>query len=295
MEEITGNFWNEKQNRSFLWNTNDQRWIRKKVGAIFYEIIFRKMKSFLFFTFSFWMITTNSQIVNIESQRIQNDSNYRIVNLDGNFSSQLNNHRTFMDYHLGGLIQFKSQDRKNMLLLLINSDRSIADDNDMNNANLLHLRFSHKILPNIKVESFYQIQSNKLLDLKNRQLLGAGLRFKFLASGRCNLYLGSLYMFELESTLEHTIPIAYHRLSNYFSVSIKSIKSNIEFTNIVYYQPLLQKFSDFRLSDQMSLLIPISNRIVFTSNIMCYLDKRPPSDVAPYTYQISHGFRYNFK
>ncbi|MEY4329829.1 MAG: hypothetical protein RL609_577 [Bacteroidota bacterium] len=253
------------------------------------------MKCIVFITFLFWSITFQAQIVNIESQRIQSDSNYRIVNLDGNFSSQLNNQRTLMDYHLGGLIQFKSKDSKNMWLLLINGDRSIADGNDMSNANLLHLRYSHKILPKIKVESFYQIQSNKLLDLKNRQLLGAGLRFKFLASGRCNLYLGSLYMFELESTLEHTTPIGYHRLSNYFSVSIKSIKSNIEFTNIVYYQPLLQNFSDFRLSGQMNLLIPISNRIVFTSNVMCYLDKRPPLDVAPYTYQISHGFRYNFK
>jgi hypothetical protein len=96
------------------------------------------------------------QIVNIENQRVQNDTVRKVFNVESSFSSQRNNELTLTEWHLGCVSQIKSKNSKDMLLFLLNNDKSIADKTVMNNASLAHVRCSHKIHPNIKMEAFYK-------------------------------------------------------------------------------------------------------------------------------------------
>lgn len=253
------------------------------------------MKNFgLIGLFMFLVSSSFAQIINIENQRIQNDTVRKVFNVESNFATQRNNELTLTEWHIGLVSQVKLKNTKDMLLLLFNNDKSIADKTVMNNASLAHIRCSHKLNPKIKVEAFYQIQTNELLALRQRQLLGSGFRFKLLDKPNFKMYLGTLYMYELESTtLQHELK-SYHRNSNYFVISGKLDHSKIEFSNVVYYQPLFANFNDFRFTEQFALSIPLSKHIFLTTNLTTYLDTTPPEGVSKYTYAISQGLRYMY-
>lgn len=233
-----------------------------------------------------------AQIVNIENQRIQNDTVRKVFNLESSFASQRNNELTLTEWHVGCVSQIKSKNSKDMLLVLLNNDKSVADNTVMNNASLAHIRCSHKIHPKIKIEAFYQIQTNELLALKQRQLIGSGFRFKLLDTPNFKMYLGSLYMYELEITNEKRSLNGYNRSSNYWVVTGKLDHSKIEFSNVMYYQPLLSHFSDYRFTEQFGLSVPLSKHIYLTTNLTTYLDTAPPEGVSKYTYALSQGLRY---
>jgi len=252
------------------------------------------MKHFIFVIFFISLHqSSHEQIVNIENQRIQNDTIHKVFNLESAFSSQRNNDLTLTEWHAACVSQIKSKNAKDMLLVLLNNDKSVTDNTVMNNASLLHFRCSHKIHPRIKLEAFYQIQANELLALRQRQLFGSGFRFKVFDASSIKIYLGSLYMHELESTDIKRATTSYERCSNYLVVSGKLDHSQIEFSNVMYYQPLISNFNDFRFTEQFGMNVPISKHLNLTTTLSSYLDTSPPEGIAKYSYAISQGIRFS--
>ena len=57
--------------------------------------------------------------------------------------------------------------------------------------------------------------------------------------------------------------ISYQRLSNYLSLAIKNKAKTLEFTAVVYYQPNINLWKDYRLSSQASLAFNITSKVQF--------------------------------
>ncbi len=149
----------------------------------FYLITFLCVSSFCF-----------SQIVNIESKRINSDTTGFDGQLEGNFSVNQNN--TFLvSLNTKTQVQYKWE---NDLLLLVGDWRfTVGDQQRFLNDGMLHLRYNRKINNWLRLEVFNQIQYNELLSVRFRYLFGFGPRFKLTGKNEVfKMYLGPMYMLE---------------------------------------------------------------------------------------------------
>ena len=150
--------------------------------------------AFLFSTLAY------SQLVNIESKRMQTDS-IRFV-LKNDFSFSYNNNDGDYIYQIGNNLsaQVKSKDLKKIYFLIGNYNLIRSENQDFQNSWFLHFRFNQKISNLFRFEAFIQSLDNELLVVNSRQIIGAGLRFKFISTENARLYLGNAYMYEYEKS-----------------------------------------------------------------------------------------------
>ena len=144
-----------------------------------------------------------------------------------------------------------------------------------------HLRYNYFIRDKIEYEVFGQAQFNTKLRIVFRGLLGTGLRFHILEIENGKIFFGLSYMYEYDELNIVPESISYfrdHRMSSYLSLSA-NIKDNISISNTTYYQPVLKKFSDVRLSSQTNLNFIISKRFSLTTSISITNDTRVPEEV----------------
>ncbi|MDI1315761.1 DUF481 domain-containing protein [Flavobacterium sp.] len=237
----------------------------------------------------------NAQLVNIESQRIQKDSLRFVLIADLTYNSQKNNDESLTFFSIAATTQLKSKSLKKLYLLLVSSDYAIANGQKLSNSGLFHFRYNHRINKYLKLEAFTQMQYNQIQDLKSRTLIGAGPRLKILGEKSAKLYFGSLYMFEYEKTLDNSITkFDFHRISSYFSVSLDLPKKVGELVSVTYYQPRLDLFTDFRISNQSSLNLNLTSKIVFSNNVNLMYDAVPPNGVTRFNINYCSGIKFIF-
>ena len=249
-------------------------------------------------------ISAFSQLVNIESLRIQTDS-VRFV---------LSNHLSFSYYNTNGSevfqisdglsAQLKSKDLKKIYLLLGNYSFVRASEQNVNNTWFLHFRFNYKITDLWRFETFVQSQYNELLDINSRNLFGIGARLKLVSKEHVKLYFGNAYMYEHEKSESFNVNANNHRNSSYLSFNAKlpmnpnatdkkDIK-NIYFLNTIYYQPLYEDFSNFIISELFRVEVPMTNYLSMTTQFTYYYDSLTPSGNKQYVSNMSFGFGLNF-
>jgi hypothetical protein len=239
--------------------------------------------AFLFSTLAY------SQLVNIESKRMQTDS-IRFV-LKNDFSFSYNNNDGDYIYQIGNNLsaQVKSKDLKKIYFLIGNYNLIRSENQDFQNSWFLHFRFNQKISNLFRFEAFIQSLDNELLVVNSRQIIGAGLRFKFISTENARLYLGNAYMYEYEKSDAFKNKDYHHRNSSYLSLTASIPKSNINILNTIYYQPLYSDFSDFRISEQFKIEVPLSKALRFNTLFSYYYDSITPSGKKQFWSNISVG------
>lgn len=238
-----------------------------------------------------------AQVVNIESQRMQMDSNRFVSSLNVALEYKDNNEETMLKVEGTGILQFKSKDFKENFLLLANYGLAQATDVTVNNMGAIHFRYSHKFNQKWRSESFIQSQYDQLLKIKSRTLVGTGARYKLLTNNALTINLGSLYMYEYEETHDLDDEIIYHRdhrLSSYCVFNISLPRNLGEIITTTYWQPRLNKFHDFRLSNQTSMNIHITKQLDFTTSWTITYDQEPPPDVKKRTVSLNNSILYHF-
>ncbi|MEO5946384.1 MAG: DUF481 domain-containing protein [Chitinophagaceae bacterium] len=234
----------------------------------------------------------SSQIINVESSRMQSDT----VGWKGGVGAALSltqNTEKIFQLNLEAQLQYKtSKDRGiwlilgNLGLLKIGSDRFISDD-------LVHLRYNRKINEWLRWEVFGQYQNNIVTQIDSRTLFGTGPRFKLISSPKFRLYAASLFMYESEK--ERTTPVISHndfRNSSYVSFTWLP-RENIEMISTTYFQPLLKKLSDYRLLNQIAFAVKATPHLGLEVK-WNYLHDRFPAGTAPRTtYMFATGLRYD--
>lgn len=237
--------------------------------------------------------TADAQLINIENQRVQSDSIRRVTILDLLYNYQNNNEEELSQINSSVTHQYKSKNFKNYFLMLGNIDYSLANGSELSNSGLLHFRYNRKLNLRLKMEAFTQYQYNKLLGIEMRNLIGIGMRYKINKSEKAVLYVGSLVMQEFEKTNDANDIKSYQRLSNYLSFSFKNNAKSIEFSSVIYYQPNLNLWADYRLNNQTSISLNISSKLQFVNSINVGFDTYAPINVSNRNINISNGFKLN--
>ncbi|MBC7875244.1 MAG: DUF481 domain-containing protein, partial [Ferruginibacter sp.] len=155
-----------------------------------------------------------------------------------------------------------------------------------------HLRYNRKINEWLRWELFGQFQNNSITQIDSRILFGTGPRFKLVKTDFFRLYAATVFMYEREK--EKTTPVVKHadlRSSSYFSFTWIP-RENLELISTTFFQPLFNKFSDYRILNQITFKVKATKH--FSLSVKWhYLHDRFPAGMAPRTtYNFATGFDY---
>ncbi|HOI86342.1 MAG TPA: DUF481 domain-containing protein [Lentimicrobium sp.] len=264
------------------------------IRAFHYYLMMKKflkyISAFIFFTgILFITFTVSAQVLNIERERIKTDT----TGWSGSANISLNlfsNTKRFTEIGIDVHAQYKTS--RSLYLALSDYEVIRSESSDFSNKGMQHLRYNYKITDIWILEAFGQAQFNKVLNLNFRGLAGAGLRVKMIGEDKLRLYGGMAYMYEYEEPLES--PIEHnHRLSNYLSVSSKPVK-HFNVVNTIYFQPRIDFFADYRVSNNLDLIFKISSRLSYALALEFVMDNRPLPDMPREVYSLKNKLILDF-
>jgi len=144
-----------------------------------------------------------------------------------------------------------------------------------------HVRFNREINEKSSVEAFLQQEFNELLLLDDRKVVGASFRTHLLniknkkdsltEGFRSNLGIGGMYeieRYDLSGIENNTQEAKYYnwRITSYLTLDW-SITKDVNYWCVMYYQPNINNFSDFRSIVESGLDIRIIGHLLFTFGV----------------------------
>lgn len=230
---------------------------------------------------------TKAQILNVESQRILQDSAGWVGKADVSFDITSNQKQVLA---LSSALHAQYRQNRHTYILLGGAGMIRADKNDFDNSGHIHFRYNYDLSRLVTIEAFLQGQYNRVLMVDHRELTGTGARLLLLNTHKSRLYAATLYMFEREALTEALGKYNHHRMSSYLALNL-SFNDHVSMNNIVYYQPRLDFFSDRRFVVQSSLKFRITKMLGFTVDFNLYNDSYPPPGIKKTVYSVKNGFR----
>jgi len=230
------------------------------------------------------------QIVHIESRRVAaiEDGFSGTVDLQANYIQNKNSiFQTFNSLNT----QYKTGDHT--FLFLASYNFGIVSRNRIINDSYQHIRYTRSLHRLFAFETFLQSQHNEGILLQWRGLAGAGPRFTIMQNEQGRLYLGTLYMYEYEQERDSGIIYREHRLSNYLSFGMP-FSEIVSFDMILYYQPEIQRFSNYKFSTQASLEVRLSDRLALVTAVSMSHNTRPPEGIQRTYINVRNGVRFSF-
>ncbi|MEI6408257.1 MAG: DUF481 domain-containing protein [Bacteroidota bacterium] len=236
-----------------------------------------------------------AQIVNIEEMRISGtvDTLHWYGAINAAFDATKVQEST-SDFHADVKIQYKK--KRNIFLLLLNSEVLRAGDQDFVNTAFAHLRYNYKMTPKLSLECYVQQQSNRLLLMQSRSLAGIGLRRRIFTNDLkfLRLYLGSAYLFENNVFTENYGSKNWNRISNYLSFTLRSDKYKTVLNSTTYWQPAIGMIKNYRLSTSWSLALPIGKHLSFNTSFSYSVDRGLPQAAPLEVYNWQNGLGWQF-
>ena len=251
-------------------------------------VLFRK---FLVTIYLLSISQARAQVVNIENSRIQSDT-VGWAGSAGMGVSVAKNKTQVVTVDMEAHLQYKTQ--KDLWLVLADYGLLKGGGEKFVSNSFGHVRYNRKINEYLRWEAFTQLQSNYITQIKWRFLIGTGPRFKLLSTKKFKLYAASLLMYEHEK--EDVKPVIIHRdlrNSSYVSFTILP-NDNIELVSTIFYQPLLNNWSDARLFNQAALRVKASKHFGMYIKWNYLFDSMPAGLAPETTYSFISGFNFLF-
>ncbi len=248
----------------------------------------------LILSFLLVSFVANGQLVNVEKQRKAAKPGWQ-GSIEFGFN-MVKNTRNISQFSNDVSIQYM---HKRHIILILNDItllriKSTEKNYDLINKNFQHIRYNYRLSDSgiATYELFVQNQQNKIRYIRERFLIGSGLRFRVLNSKKINFYIAPLIMYEYEQ-LSDSLK-SYSRMIKgdfYMSGNLK-INDRVSLTHVTYYQPALydlgssvkfELFKDFRLYSETNLNFNIIKKhLDYSLNFELSYDSRPPEELRNY-------------
>jgi hypothetical protein len=239
--------------------------------------------------------TARAQIVNIESARMQSDTVGWKGSAQVGFTFTQNTHKV-LDFTSGAHLQYKT--RKDLYLVLWNTELLQNGDASLINNSFLHLRYNHKFTPHMRWEWFTQMQNNAVTGIEFRFLAGTGPRFKLTEGRKFRSYLGIAAMYEYERDKAALVgaPSIEHRDGRgniYYSFSWKP-EEGAEMISTLFLQPLLFDIADYRILEQLSFRVKPGKHFSVRFDLQYLYDTSPAPGQPRTNYRVGTSLGYEF-
>lgn len=253
------------------------------------------MKKFIFLIALFCLLNNLSAQINTERFRIdQKDLGFAgeaalgINVRTGNTDLQLINGRGRINYNGGTYYSF----------LVFGGDFGWKSRVQFSNEALAHLRFVPSLTRITQLEIFGQVDYNKARKLLFRKLAGSGLRFKAYRDSTIKFTVGAGFMLEnekydLPNGSQHPHNETFVRSTNYINTEIR-LSESADFNSIIYFQPDVTKFSDYKILSENSFTAKISKHLDMEILFTLRDDNKPPDKVKKLDINSSFGFKVRF-
>lgn len=181
------------------------------------------------------------------------------------------------------------------VFIVSNFNRGEQSDTLYQNRAFVHLRLVRQFGTRIAVEFFTQKEFNDFIRLKDRYLIGGGLRINILQKAqKLILHQGMGMMWENE---DFNDPVEGEknllRSTNYLSARyLVDDRVTLSFTG--YYQVDVKSCNDYRVLMGTQLLFQLRKNFSFRVKLNYRYDNDPPSNIKPYDIELTNGILLTF-
>lgn len=239
--------------------------------------------------------TVSHAIVNMDALHFAKEENSFAADLDFTVSgSSGNSDRTKTS--MNG--QFTWIAEKSINLAVLGYQYGQSNNVKSVNKSFVHYRYIHQLNSSMDLELFTQLEQNEFTRLSYRGLLGAGLRFSAFNTSNHHSFLG-LGAFYSKERIEYIAGLTddgiekFTRANLYFLSKYK-INSTLSFSNVLYYQPRLNKFSDFRALLESKFDVKISKNLSVRLSFDVLYDSEPSQSIKNTDVSYMSGLKFNF-
>lgn len=166
------------------------------------------------------------------------------------------------------------------------------------NKNFVHYRHIHQLDSQLAWEAFSQFSSDEFTNLTLRALIGGGVRLSLgevTDESAVLIGMGLFYerekldtLYADESNTENTL-----RASTYLVLKYR-FNAHVSLLSTTYFQPGLSEFSDFRATEDLSLVSMLGESMSIKISIDVAHDSEPPRDIKQTDSSIKAGIVVNF-
>lgn len=164
------------------------------------------------------------------------------------------------------------------------------------NKTYAHIRYIHTIedIKPLNYELFIQSETNDFTKVKNKFLLGGGLRYHYDMQEYGNIYLG---LGGFGEDIRYLTPIdpseTNFRINSYASYT-KELGKRSKLSYVLYYQPNVKEFNDYILSNGLELTILIYEQLYIDFVFYYDVDSKPAVGVEDTDISQKTSFIFKF-
>lgn len=234
-----------------------------------------------------------------------------IVNMDGlHFDNKKDTFTASLDLTVSGSSgnsnttktalnsQFNWIAKKSINLAILGYQQGETNNVRSVNKAFIHYRYIHQLNDTIDWELFGQLETNEFTRLLYRSLLGAGIRFSIAKREKHRAFLGLGGFYSKEKTaftsgLTDDGIEEFTRASFYFLSKYK-VSSTVNFSNVIYYQPRLNRLSDYRALLESKFDFKINKKLSFRLSFDIEHDSDPSQTIKNTDVSYMSGLIFNF-
>lgn len=171
---------------------------------------------------------------------------------------------------------------------------------DILNNRYVHVRYNFRFSDRFRTFHFVQLQANQNLFLDRRFLLGSGLRARVLGGDENRLEVGTGLMWEAERLNQGKLSPGEDpdsrtvRMAN-LVVGSGPVGEGNRWVTVVYYQPNVESFGDYRLSGEFGLKVQLVSSLQLDVSFTWRHDHRAPDGLKENDLGLSTGFTYHIR
>jgi putative salt-induced outer membrane protein YdiY len=251
---------------------------------------------FLIFLLAFPTSGEGQAILNVESLRGD-----EVEGLHGEFTTRLRLASGNTDItQVGGELGIGHLTEHHWLRAYAGMDQLEKNGKDLLDNRYLHLRYNYRFTERFRSFHFYQLQSSQNLLIDRRQIIGSGLRYRLLEGANSRLEIGGGVMFEAERLNAAKLGPGEEsetealRMSN-LVVGSGSFGEGRRWVTVVYYQPEVGHFGDYRLSGEAGLDIDLISSLSLNIAFTWRHDSRAPASLEKDDLGLRTGFTYRIR
>jgi len=162
-----------------------------------------------------------------------------------------------------------------------------------------HARHIHQISDRRAYEGFIQAERNIFARLDFRGLIGGGLRLTLTEiPDKKTLHFGAGGFFSREK-LQERAGLTDAERSNIWRVNtylnyVQQLNHSVRVLSTTYYQPAIEDFSDYRLLEEATLSVKMTDTLSLNVSLDLAHDSKPPQAVKKTDTTYSTGAEYSF-
>lgn len=233
--------------------------------------------------------------VNTERYRADSDSMGFSLRADLEYFFMTGN----SDFHFfGANTRFNHKWQDDYIFLVANTGFGQNSGKSFLNQTLVHLRNVYSLSNQFQIEGFVQYDNNHERLLRHRYLGGAGVRILLVKKEDYLLRFGLSGFYESEeydlpAGARHPLKTETMRMNSYLTFDL-DVKKDIALITVLYVQPSIEGFSDYRIISDNALSVNLWQGIEILIKVNVRYDSAPPDEIKDFDLVTNLGLGISF-